>query len=85
MDWGEAIGDGKWLSEYFYEAACCQAPFFFTRWLLLQLSIELAASLYVKPVFASNELLSVLASFARHLMLYSPIGDSGSAGVSGPI
>ena len=31
--------------------------------LLLQLSIELAASLKVRPVFASNELLSVLASF----------------------
>ena len=48
--------------------------------LLLQLSIELAASLNVRPVFASNELLSVLASFARHPMLYSPKGDSGSAG-----
>ena len=46
--------------------------FDFTCWLLLQLSIELAASLNVRPVFASNELLSVLASFARHPMLYSP-------------
>ena len=33
--------------------------------LLLQLSIELAASLNVRPVFASNELLSVLASFPQ--------------------
>ncbi len=40
--------------------------------LLLQLSIELVASLNVRPLFASNELLSVLASFARHPMLYSP-------------
>jgi len=34
-----------------------------------QLSIELAASLNVGLVFASNELLSVLVSFVRHLML----------------
>ncbi len=27
----------------------------------------------------------MLASFARHLMLYSPEGDSGGAGVSGPL
>jgi hypothetical protein len=46
--------------------------FCFTRWLLLQSSIELAASLNVRPVFASNELLSVLVFFARHPMLYSP-------------
>jgi len=59
--------------------------FRFTRWLLLQSSIELVASLNVRPVFASNELVSALASFARHPMLYSPSGDSGSAGVSGPI
>ena len=42
--------------------------------LLLQLPIELVASLNVRPVFASNELLSVLASFARRPMLYSPKG-----------
>ena len=47
--------------------------------LLLQLSIELAASLNVRPLFASNELLSVLASFARHPMLYSPKDDFGNA------
>ncbi len=39
--------------------------FRFTRWLLLQSLIELAASLNVRPVFASNELLSVLASFCQ--------------------
>jgi hypothetical protein len=33
--------------------------------LLLQLSIELVASLNVRPVFASNELLSVLASLCQ--------------------
>ena len=56
--------------------------FHFTCWLLLQLSIELAASLNVRRVFASNELLSVLALLARHLMLHLPKGDSGSAGVT---
>jgi hypothetical protein len=35
-------------------------PFRLTYPLLLQTSIELAASCYVRPVFASNELLSVL-------------------------
>jgi hypothetical protein len=53
--------------------------------LLLQSSIEQVASLNVRPVFASNELLSVLASFTIHPMLYSPKGDPGSAGVNGPI
>jgi hypothetical protein len=53
--------------------------------LLLQSSIELVASLNARLLSASNELLSVLASFARHPMLYSPKGDSGSAGVNGPI
>jgi len=38
------------------------------------------ASLNVRLLFASNELLSVLASFTRHPMLYAPKGDSGSAG-----
>ncbi len=33
--------------------------------LLLQSSIELVASCYVRPVFASNELLSVLASLCQ--------------------
>jgi hypothetical protein len=37
----------------------------FTRWLLLQSSIELAASLNVRLLSASNELLSVLASFRQ--------------------
>jgi hypothetical protein len=46
--------------------------FRFTYPLLLQLSIELAASLTVRLLVASNDLLSVLASFARHPMLYSP-------------
>jgi hypothetical protein len=53
--------------------------------LLLQSSIELVASLNVRLLSASNELLSVLASFAIHPMLYSPKGDPGSAGVNGPI
>jgi hypothetical protein len=44
------------------------------------LSIELVASLNVRPVFASNELLSVLTYFARHPMLYSFRDDSGSDG-----
>jgi len=39
--------------------------FRFTCRLLLQSSIELAASLNVRSVFASNELLSVLASFRQ--------------------
>jgi len=39
--------------------------FCFTRWLLLRSSIELAASLNVRPVFASNELLSVPASYCQ--------------------
>ena len=50
------------------------------RGLLLQSPIELMASLNVRLLSASNELLSALASFARHPMLYSPKGDSGSAG-----
>ena len=49
---------------------------------LLQWSIELVASLNVRLLSASNELLSVLASFARHPMLHSPKGDSGYAGKS---
>ena len=53
--------------------------FHFTCRLLLQSSIELVASCYVRPVFASNELLSVLASFARHPMLYSPKGNPVNA------
>jgi hypothetical protein len=39
--------------------------FRFTRWLLLWSSIELVASLNVRPVFASNELLSVLAAVCQ--------------------
>ena len=39
--------------------------FHFTCRLLLQLSTELVASLNVRPVFASNELLSVLASLCQ--------------------
>ncbi|NIM58992.1 MAG: hypothetical protein GTO16_08635 [Candidatus Aminicenantes bacterium] len=39
--------------------------FCFTRWLLLQSSIELAASLNVRLLSASNELLSVLASLCQ--------------------
>ena len=54
------------MQEYFYEAACFVKPLFhFTCRLLLQLSIELAASLNVRPVFASNELLSVLACLCQ--------------------
>ena len=45
--------------------------------LLLQSSIEQVGSLNVRPVFASNDLLSVLTSFAKQLMPYSPKGDSG--------
>jgi len=47
---------------------------------LLRPSIELAASLTVRPVFTSDELLSVWASFAKHPMLYLPSGHPGSAG-----
>ena len=39
--------------------------FHFTCRILLQLSIELVTSLNVRPVFASNEHLSVLASFCQ--------------------
>ena len=48
--------------------------------LLLQSSIELAASLNVRLLSASDELLSVLTSLARDPKLYSPKGDSGYAG-----
>ena len=44
--------------------------------LLLQSSIELVASLNVRILSASNELLSVLASFARHLSRISGVSDN---------
>jgi hypothetical protein len=53
--------------------------------LLLQLSIELVASLNVRLVFASNELLSVLASLCQTPDAVFALRRLGSAGVNGPI
>ncbi len=58
------VGDGRiepMGNEYFYEAAFCQVhfPFQTCKGFLLQWSIELAASLNVRLLSASNELLSL--------------------------
>jgi len=43
---------------------------------VLQSSVELSASLNGRLLSASNQPLSVVASFARHPVLYSPAGLS---------
>ena len=53
--------------------------FDFTCWLLLQLSIELAASLNLRLLSASNELLSVLASFCQAPNVVFAQGGSGKS------
>jgi hypothetical protein len=51
---------------FFYEAVCGQIPYSRLRHgLLLQSLLELAVSLNMRPLFASNELLSELASFRQ--------------------
>ena len=59
-------------NEYFYEAARCQAPFRFYMSITPSAVNRAGGSLNVRLLSASNELLSVLASFARHPMLYLP-------------
>jgi len=65
---------GRLLSSYFFRLR---------HGVLLQSWIELAASSSMRLLSASNELLSVLALFARNLMFYSPKGESGSANPGG--
>ena len=51
--------------DFFYEAACYQAPFSLSMLVTPSVVNRASGSLNVKPAFASNELLSVLASLCQ--------------------